>query len=173
MDVVKETVRKLRGRLDLQTQIGQGTMIAMEFPLTLAVLPVLYLRLRLDIYAMPVSAIEGLIDINESRIHSLKGRTVYRTDGTRVTPMLDLGAMLHRLPLALGSESVEGVLTDRGLFLVSEVLGNEDSVVKPIDFLADQNWYQGATISGKGNVVLILDPHALGTAAMEHAEGNA
>jgi two-component system, chemotaxis family, sensor kinase CheA len=44
------------------------------------------------------------------------------------------------------------------------VLGNEDSVVKPIDFLASPNLYQGATISGRGDVVLILDPAALSAA---------
>jgi two-component system chemotaxis sensor kinase CheA len=173
MDVVKETARKLRGRLDLQTRLGQGTSIAMEFPLTLAVLPVLYLRLRRDIYAMPVSAIESLIDVAETRMHRLNGRTVYRIDGAQVTPVVDLGALLHHKPLALRSESIEGVLTDRGLFIVSEVLGNEDSVVKPIDFLADENWYQGATISGKGSVVLILDPNALTAAAIADMEGAA
>ncbi len=51
--------------------------------------------------------------------------------------------------MRLGAESVEGVLTERGLFVVSEVLGNEDSVVKPIDFLTGRNLYQGATISGR------------------------
>ncbi|MCK9187572.1 chemotaxis protein CheA [Acidithiobacillus sp.] len=161
MDVVKETVRKLRGHLDIQTRLGLGTTIAMEFPLTMAVLPVLYLRLRREIYALPISSIESLLDIQESRIHRMGGRSVYRLDGTQVTPMVDLGALLNDRPLRLGSEPIEGVLTERGLFMVSEVLGNEDSVVKPIDFLAEQTWYQGATISGKGNVVLILDPGAL------------
>jgi two-component system chemotaxis sensor kinase CheA len=171
MDVVKEIVRKLRGRLDVQTRLGRGTTITMEFPLTLAVLPVLYLRLRRDIYAMPISLIEGLIDIDTRRIHRMAGQTTYRTEGTQVVPLLDLGALLQHAPLNIQAESIEGVLTERGIFMVSEVLGNEDSVVKPIDFLTDQNWYQGATISGKGNVVLILDASALSHAAQTIAEG--
>ncbi|MHB1281390.1 MAG: chemotaxis protein CheA, partial [Acidithiobacillus sp.] len=169
MDVVKETVRKLRGHLDIQTRLGLGTTIAMEFPLTMAVLPVLYLRLRREIYALPISSIESLLDIQENRIHRMGGRSVYRVDGTQITPMVDLGALLSDRPLRLGSEPIEGVLTERGLFMVSEVLGNEDSVVKPIDFLAEQTWYQGATISGKGNVVLILDPVALIGHALEYS----
>jgi two-component system chemotaxis sensor kinase CheA len=64
---------------------------------------------------------------------------------------------------------VEGVLTERGLFLVSEVLGNEDSVVRPLDFLSARSLYQGATISGRGNVVLILDAAALSAAASSTA----
>lgn len=173
MDVVKETARKLRGRLDLQTRLGQGTSIAMEFPLTLAVLPVLYLRLRRDIYALPVSAIDSLTDMEAHRIHRLAGQVTYRVDDTQIVPLVDLGAILQDKPMRMGAESVEGVLTERGLFIVSEVLGNEDSVVKPIDFLADQNWYQGATISGKGGVVLILDAGALGAVASLTVQGTA
>jgi two-component system chemotaxis sensor kinase CheA len=171
MDVVKETTDKLRGRLSIDSTLGQGTRVAMEFPLTLAVLPVLYLRVRQDVYALPISAIDSLTDLEEQRVHRLAGRVTYRVDGTETVPMVDLGAVLQDRPLRLGAESVEGVLTERGLFVVSEVLGNEDSVVKPIDFLAGPSLYQGATISGRGSVVLILDAVALSAAASAALEG--
>lgn len=171
MDVVKETTNKLRGRLSIDTTLGQGTRIAMEFPLTLAVLPVLYLRVRQDVYALPISAIESLTDIEEHRVHRLAGRVSYRVDGTNTMPVADLGEILQDRPLGLGRESAEGVLTERGLFVVSEVLGNEDSVVKPIDFFSGPSLYQGATISGRGNVVLILDAAALSAAAAAREGG--
>ncbi|OCX69830.1 chemotaxis protein CheA [Acidithiobacillus thiooxidans] len=157
MDVVKETTHQLRGRLDVHTEPGRGTTIAMEFPLTLAVLPVLYLRLRREIYAVPISAVESLLDVDPAHIHQTQGQTIYQVGNQQVVPLLDLGTILHGEPLHLGNEPTDGILTERGLLVVSEVLGNEDSVVKPVDFMPDQNWYQGATISGKGNVVLILD----------------
>jgi two-component system chemotaxis sensor kinase CheA len=169
--VVKESTARLRGRLAIDTQIGQGTRVAMEFPLSLAVLPVLYLRVRQDIYALPISAIDSLTDLEENRVHRLAGRVTYRVDGTQTVPLVDLGAILQDRPMRLGAECVEGVLTERGLFVVSEVLGNEDSVVKPIDFLTGRNLYQGATISGDGNVVLILDAGALSAANAAAAEG--
>ncbi len=171
MDVVKKATDKLRGRLSIDTTLGQGTRIAMEFPLTLAVLPVLYLRIRQDVYALPVSAIDSLTDLEEHRLHRLAGQVTYRVDGTRTVPVVDLGAILQDRPLRLERESVEGVLTERGLFVVSEVLGNEDSVVKPLDFFVGPSLYQGATISGRGNVVLILDAAALSAAASATAEG--
>jgi two-component system, chemotaxis family, sensor kinase CheA len=170
MDVVKQTTDKLRGRLCIETQTGQGTAISMEFPLTLAVLPVLYLRVRQQVYALPISAIDSLTDLEEDRVHRLAGRVSYRVDGTQTVPLVDLGAVMQNRPLRLGAESVEGVLTERGLFVVSEVLGNEDSVVKPIDFLSSGNLYQGATISGAGSVVLILDAGALSASANAAAE---
>ena len=172
MDVVKQTTHKLRGRIFIDTHRGQGTSIAMEFPLTMAVLPVLYLRLRGDIYALPIASIDSLIDLEDHRIHRLAGRVTYRVGGTETVPLVDLGAVLQNRPLRVGNESIEGVLTERGLFIVSEVLGNEDSVVKPIDFLNGQNLYQGATISGRGNVVLILDAGALSEAQIAAAEGS-
>ncbi|MGA9584925.1 MAG: chemotaxis protein CheA [Terracidiphilus sp.] len=171
MDVVKETASRLRGRLTIDTVPGRGTRVAMEFPLTLAVLPVVYLRLREEIYALPISSIDSLTDLEESRVHRLAGRMTYRVDGTHTVPLVDLGAILQRRPLRPGKESVEGVLTERGIFVVSEVLGNEDAVVKPIDFVSGQNWYQGATISGLGNVVLILDAGALSSSVATAAEG--
>jgi two-component system chemotaxis sensor kinase CheA len=161
MDVVKETTQQLRGRLDVRTELGRGTTIAMEFPLTLAVLPVLYIRLHRDVYALPVSAVESLLEVEPGRIHQIQGRALYGVGGEHIVPMLDLGAALYGKPLRLGSEPTDGILTERGLLIVSEVLGNEDSVVKPVDFMPEGNWYQGATISGKGNVVLILDVGAV------------
>jgi two-component system chemotaxis sensor kinase CheA len=171
MDVVKQTTDKLRGRLSIDTTLGRGTRISMEFPLTLAILPVLYLRLRQQVYALPIPAIDSLTDLEEHRVHHLSGRSTYSIDGVHTVPMVDLGAILQNRPLRLGVESAEGVLTERGLFVVSEVLGNEDSVVKPIDFLASPNLYQGATISGRGDVVLILDAAALASAASASREG--
>jgi two-component system chemotaxis sensor kinase CheA len=171
MDVVKETTDRLRGRLTVESAPGRGTRIAMEFPLTLAVLPVLYLRVRHDVYALPISAIDSLIDLEERRMHRLAGRVTYRVDGARTVPVVDLGAILQNRPLPIGSDGVEGVLTERGVFVVSEVLGNEDSVVKPLDFFDGPNLYQGATISGSGNVVLILDAAALSLAASAARDG--
>ena len=161
MDVVRETTNSLRGKLSISTHTGQGTTIAMEFPLTMAVLPVLYLRVREQVYALPISCIESLTDVEEYRIHRLAGRVSYRVDGTQTVPVIDLGELLENRSLKLGTENVEGILTEHGLFMVSEVLGNEDSVVKPVDFLSSRNFYQGATISGQGKVVLILDAEAL------------
>jgi len=171
MDVVKETTNKLRGRLSIDTRLGQGTRVAMEFPLTLAVLPVLYMRVRQEVYALPISAIDSLTDLEIQRVHRMAGSVSYRLDGARTIPLVDLGAILQGRPIRLGRESAEGVLTERGLFVVSEVLGNEDSVVKPIDFFSGRNLYQGATISGQGNVVLILDAGALSAAAAANGGG--
>ncbi|MHB1644579.1 MAG: chemotaxis protein CheA [Acidithiobacillus sp.] len=161
MDVVRETVRKLRGRLEIETTLGQGTRIVMEFPLTMAVLPVLYIRLRDETYALPISAVDSLMDIASGRLHGSGGQMLYTTESGQTVRIINMGGLLHEKNLEVGREPVEGILMGRELLLVSAVMGNEDSVVKPIDFLENEGWYQGATISGQGRVVPILDPAAL------------
>ncbi len=157
MDVVRETVRSLRGRIDVQTRLNQGTTIVLELPLTLAVLPVLYFRLRRETYALPVAAIENLIEIDPPCLHTISGKPMYQVGRDRVVPYLDLGHMLQSSPISTAHEASEGILTEHGLLVVSEALGTEDSVVKPLDIGMEKTWYQGATISGGGDVVLILD----------------
>jgi two-component system chemotaxis sensor kinase CheA len=161
MDVVRETVRKLRGRLEIETTLGQGTRIVMEFPLTMAVLPVLYIRLRQETYALPISAVDSLIAIDPGRLHGSGGQMLYAIESGQAVKIVNMGGLLHGKSLEIGREPVEGILMERELLLVSAVMGNEDSVVKPIDFMENEGWYQGATISGQGRVVPILDPEAL------------
>jgi two-component system chemotaxis sensor kinase CheA len=79
----------------------------------------------------------------------------------RIVPYIDLGLQLQGVELRLGHDPCEGILTEHGLLVVSEALGTEDSVVKPLDISSQTSWYQGATISGGGDVVLILDIAAL------------
>ena len=161
MDVVRSTVTSLRGRIDIDTALGKGSTIILELPLTLAVLPVLYFRLRRETYALPVATVDSLTEIDPSQIHNISGRLMAQVGADRIVPYLDLGLHLQGRGLRLGQEGVEGILTEQGLLVVSEVIGTEDSVVKLLDISSQASWYQGATISGSGAVVLILDMQAL------------
>ena len=161
MDVVRAAVQQLRGRVDISTRLGQGTTLTLELPLTLAVLPVLYFRLRRQTYALPVSAVDNLMEIDPVNVHSISGRLMIQVGSERIVPYIDLGLQLQGVPLHLGKDPCEGILTEHGLLVVSEAVGTEDSVVKPLDISAQTSWYQGATISGSGEVVLILDLQAL------------
>ncbi|MBN8775565.1 MAG: chemotaxis protein CheA [Thiomonas sp.] len=161
MDVVRSTVASLRGRIDIDTTLGKGSTLTLELPLTMAVLPVLYFRLRRETYALPVAAIENLLAIDPEQVHSISGRLMVQVDGNRVVPYIDLGQLLQDRPIELLKDQSEGILIEQGLLVVSEAMGTEDSVVKPLDISTNDTLYQGATISGNGEVVLILDGAAL------------
>ncbi len=161
MDVVRSAVQGLRGRVDITTRANQGTQLSLELPLTLAVLPVLYFKLRRETYALPVSVVDNLMEIDPQQVHSISGRLMAQVGPDRIVPFIDLGLQLQGVELRLGHDPCEGILTEHGLLVVSEALGTEDSVVKPLDISSQTSWYQGATISGGGDVVLILDIAAL------------
>ncbi|OIQ83074.1 chemotaxis protein CheA [mine drainage metagenome] len=169
MDVVRAAVQGLRGRVDITTRANQGTEMSLELPLTLAVLPVLYFKLRRETYALPVSVVDNLMEIDPDQVHSISGRPMAQVGPARIVPYIDLGQQLQGVPLRLGRDPCEGILTEQGLLVVSEALGTEDSVVKPLDISQQSSWYQGATISGGGGVVLILDIQTL-TRAMRTAQ---
>jgi two-component system chemotaxis sensor kinase CheA len=169
MDVVRSAVQGLRGRVDITTRANQGTELSLELPLTLAVLPVLYFKLRRETYALPVSVVDNLMEIDPEHVHSISGRLMAQVGPERIVPFIDLGQQLQGVGLRLGHDACEGILTEHGLLVVSEALGTEDSVVKPLDISSQTSWYQGATISGGGDVVLILDIAAL-TRAMRTAQ---
>ncbi len=161
MDVVRSAVQGLRGRVDITTRPNQGTQLSLELPLTLAVLPVLYFKLRRETYALPVSVVDNLMEIDPEQVHSISGRLMAQVGQDRIVPFIDLGMQLQGVELRVGHDPCEGILTEHGLLVVSEALGTEDSVVKPLDISSQTSWYQGATISGGGDVVLILDIAAL------------
>ncbi len=161
MDVVRSAVQGLRGRVDISTRPNQGTQLSLELPLTLAVLPVLYFKLRRETYALPVSVVDNLMEIDPEQVHSISGRLMAQVGQDRIVPFIDLGLQLQGVELRVGHDPCEGILTEHGLLVVSEALGTEDSVVKPLDISSQTSWYQGATISGGGDVVLILDIAAL------------
>ncbi len=169
MDVVRSAVQGLRGRVDITTRANQGTELSLELPLTLAVLPVLYFKLRRETYALPVSVVDNLMEIDPDQVHSISGRLMAQVGAERIVPFIDLGQQLQGVGLRVGHDPCEGILTEHGLLVVSEALGTEDSVVKPLDISSQSSWYQGATISGGGDVVLILDIAAL-TRAMRTAQ---
>jgi two-component system chemotaxis sensor kinase CheA len=171
MDVVRSAVQALRGRVDIDTQPNQGTTLTLELPLTLAVLPVLYFRLRRETYALPVAVVDSLMEVDPAQIHSISGRLMAHVGKDRIVPYLDLGLHLQGRALQLGKDDVEGILTEQGLLIVSEAIGTEDSVVKPLDISAQASWYQGATISGDGAVVLIVDTQALTRAIRTQQDG--
>jgi two-component system chemotaxis sensor kinase CheA len=171
MDVVRSAVQALRGRVDIDTQPNQGTTLTLELPLTLAVLPVLYFRLRRETYALPVAVVDSLMEVDPTQIHSISGRLMAQVGKDRIVPYLDLGLHLQGRTLQLGKDDVEGILTEQGLLIVSEAIGTEDSVVKPLDISAQASWYQGATISGDGAVVLIVDAQALTRAIRTQQDG--
>jgi len=166
MDVVKTEVGELGGRIEIQSQLGRGTTFRLYLPLTLAVTQTLLLRVGTQMYAVPSTMIEQVLELKEEPLSELRQRGEVEWLGNRYP--------FHFLPHLLGdAEAVPEAQRRYWILLlrsgsqrvavqVDELRGNQEVVVKNIGAqLSRVVGIAGATVLGDGQVVLILNPVAL------------
>lgn len=176
MDVVRTNLKKLNGTVEIDSQLGQGTTVKLRLPLTLAILPVLLVQVEQDIYALPLRSVAETAQINPKNVHRVEGSEVLCMRGETL-PLLRLDQLF---PASAGSRKqtsangaqertgesqkivILGVGEKRFALLVDQLLGQESTVIKPLGvFLHGCSSLAGATISGDGQVRLVLDPAGL------------
>ena len=156
MDVVRTNIQKLNGRIDINSVVGQGTTITISLPLTLAILPVLVVRLGEQPFAVPLSMVREIIPINPSEIQRVSGRAtmVVRDEVLPVRSLADLiGWPQDGMP-AFGVLMQTTVTTF--ILAIDGFVGRDDVVIKPLHDIKPKG-VAGATLSGDGLVVLVLD----------------
>ncbi|MHB1231293.1 MAG: chemotaxis protein CheA [Burkholderiales bacterium] len=165
MDVVKTNISKLNGRIDVKTVIGQGSTFTITLPLTLAILPVLIVRLGNQPFAVPLSMVREIIPIDPNAIQQVSGRAtlVVRDE---VLPVRTLASLLE-WPDSSSSPAF-GVLMQAAeaafVLAIDGFIGRDDVVIKPLTDIKPKG-IAGATLSGEGSVVLVLDMEELLSAA--------
>jgi two-component system chemotaxis sensor kinase CheA len=186
MDVVKSAVERVGGSVDLSSRPGQGTVVRLRLPLTLAIIPALIVSQDRRRYAVPQASLLELVrlehDDAKDRLEWVHNVATFRLRG-RVLPLVFLGqalganaaeAQAHGLHICV----VEAEGQRFGL-VVDLVHDTEEIVVKPLDrLLQGVSSFAGATILGDGQVALILDVPGLmkqaglsSAAAAEEAAG--
>jgi two-component system chemotaxis sensor kinase CheA len=160
MDVVRTNIQKLSGRIDINSAPGHGTVITVSLPLTLAILPVLVVRLGSQPFAVPLSMVREIIPVAAAEIQRVSGRAtmVVRDEVLPVRTLADLlGWPSEGLP-AYGvlMQSAENAF----VLGVDSFVGRDDVVIKPLEDIKPRG-VAGATLSGDGDVVLVLDMEEL------------
>ncbi|AMC34963.1 chemotaxis protein CheA [Janthinobacterium sp. B9-8] len=156
MDVVKTNIQRLNGRIDIQSIVGEGSRFTISLPLTLAILPVLVVRVCGQPFAVPLAMVREIIPIRHEQIQEVSGRAtiVVRDEILSVRSLASL----------LGWEEVQipqfGVLMQSAehsfILAVDSFIGRDDVVIKPLQNIRPKG-VAGATLSGDGSVVLVLD----------------
>jgi len=156
MDVVKTNIQKLNGVINIQSEPDRGTLITISLPLTLAILPVLILRLGDQSFAVPLSMVREILSITPDQLQQVSGRAT----------MVVRGEVLPVLPLAQLIGWEQGVVPEVGVlmqfgsnsFILSAdgFAGHDDVVIKSLDTFRPKG-VAGVTMSSEGDIVLILD----------------
>ena len=98
MDVVKTHIEKIGGTVDLQSKPGEGVMVRMKIPLTLAIIPALIVSSAGERYAIPQVNLLELVGMDREQaqksIETIHGAPVYRLRG-RLLPLVYLKNELH------------------------------------------------------------------------------
>lgn len=160
MDVVKSAVEALSGKVEVKTELGQGSRFVLRLPLTLAIIRTLMVKGGDEIYAIPVEAIRENIYIEEQDIKTVnQDRVITLRDDIltlySLTERLGMGSFINRDEYSV--VVVEAGNKKAGL-IVDELLGQQEIVIKSLSsFIKDSKGIAGATVLGNGRVALILD----------------
>jgi len=161
MDVVKTRIAQLNGSVEIDSELGRGTLLQVKLPLTLAILPALMVILDGRRFAIPLASVSEILDLDLSRSRFVDEQEaiVVRSHalpiyhiGRWVRPGRDEGPRgeAHVVVVQVGQRKV-------GL-VVDGLVGQEEVVIKPLGLgLRHVSGLAGATITGDGGIALILD----------------
>ncbi|HUU49827.1 MAG TPA: chemotaxis protein CheA [Nitrospinota bacterium] len=163
MDVVKTNITKLNGIIDIVNNFGKGNRIVIKLPLTIAIIHSLMVKVREEMFAIPLSSVVEIIKISSKEIHIIDGHEVVNVRGSvlsliRLSDEFDIPLTENKDQNLYSYVVVVGIAEKRYGIVVERLCGQEEIVIKSIgEFLSDSHGVAGATITGDGKVVLILD----------------
>jgi len=166
MDVVKQAVDKLRGKIEVESSPGRGTTFVTSFPLTMAIIDGMIVRVGRERYIIPTTAIRQLLRPNQESFNSVIGRGEMISIRGKLLPLVRLYDLFdidpeRRNPWEAIVVVVDGETRSKCL-LVDEIIGKEEVVIKGLgDSLKTVKGVSGGAIMGDGSVGLILDPEGL------------
>jgi two-component system chemotaxis sensor kinase CheA len=161
MDVVRSNIENLGGFVDLVSSPGQGTRFIVKLPLTLAIIPVLMVRVSEEIFALPAVSVIETVRLRPDEVKTIDGKEVINLRG-KILPIMRLSELFHLVGAPDAERRcyivVTGLAEKRVGLLVNGLIGQEEVVIKPLgDLFENTEGIAGATIRGDGRVALILD----------------
>jgi len=162
MDVVKTRIAQLNGGIDIDSEEGKGTRIAIKVPLTLAIMPTLMVKLKEQAFALPLVSVNEIFHLDLTKTNTVDGQLVIMVRGKPLplfylTRWLVKGSEYEELPNE-GHVVVVHVGSKKVGFVVNHLIGQEEVVIKPLgSLLQGTDGLAGATITGDGKIALILD----------------
>ena len=162
MDVVKTKISQLNGTINIESTKGQGSRIAIKVPLTLAIMPTLMVMLADQAFALPLVSVNEIYSLDLSRTNVVDGQEVIIVRD-KALPLFYLKQWLmpgveDTSDHSAASVVIVSVGTQRVGFVVDQLVGQEEVVIKPLGrMLQGTAGMAGATITGDGRIALILD----------------
>jgi len=173
MDVVKTNIQKLNGSIETRSEPGRGTVFLISLPLTLAILPVLLVRLGDQPFALPLSLVREILPIERDKVQEVGGKGTLVVRG-EILPVVRLSRLLGWPAERYPEYGVLMQTAERSFILgVDSFAGRDDAVIKSLAEFRPRG-VAGVTNLSNGQIVLILDmKELLADYGQHHAEVDA
>ncbi|MBF2598750.1 chemotaxis protein CheA [Listeria seeligeri] len=161
LDVVRNTILKIGGKISVESSENAGSTFRIEIPLTLSIIQSMLVATAEYRYAVPLANVAEAITIDRADIQHVHGKDLINYRET-IIEVLDLGECFHETPLKDTEELLLLVVKNAkrtfGL-VIKDIIGQREIVLKTLGsfFSESQIAFSGATILGDGRVVLILN----------------
>lgn len=164
MNVVKKSLGRINGSIEVDSEVDIGTKFTIKLPLTLAIISGLMVDVSGEQYAIPLTSVVESIKVRQDEIHRVNGREVVKVRD-HILPLVRL-SNLFGLPYTRNGNSAYAVIVQSTIgqmgIIVDSLMGQQEIVIKALDdYIGRTKGLAGATILGDGKVVLIIDVHGL------------
>ncbi|CAA9892594.1 fused chemotactic sensory histidine kinase in two-component regulatory system with CheB and CheY: sensory histidine kinase; signal sensing protein [Candidatus Methylobacter favarea] len=163
MDVVRKNIQSLGGNIEIISELGKGTTIAIHLPLTLAILDGQSVAVGDETYIVPLVSIIESINITEKMLNKVAGKGETFRLRNQYIPIIRMHEIFN-VRSVNREKTTEGILViveGQGILcglLVDDLLGQQQVVIKSLEANYRRiEGVSGATILGDGSVALILD----------------
>jgi len=167
LDIVRRDLENLKGQVLLETEKGKGAKFTLVLPLTIAIIQILLVKIKGIIFGIPMTSIVVSLKVKKQELSTLEGKMAMQSRGQTVPLVgLDDAIGLHFQGVSENehvdkqelSVVIVSSLDKRIGFIVDEITGEAEIFIKNLgEYLGKVKCVSGATILGKGQVVVILD----------------
>jgi len=161
MDVVRTNISRLKGIIEIASEVGKGSSFTIKLPLTLAIIQALLVQSGSETFSVPLGSVLEVVRVRTADITTIHGREVIRLRDA-VLPIARLEKVLN---VAAGGGRGEwiyvvvvGVAEKKLGIIVDGLTGQKEVVIKSLGaYLHEVAGIAGSTILGDGKVIMILD----------------
>jgi len=164
MDVVKNNVEELRGSVEVKSKEGEGTLIRIKLPLTLAIIEGMLVNVGSAVLIIPLLSVIETIQVKKDDYRTIEGKgEVILVRGEYIS-LIRLNEVFGlKAGITNPWEALIVIVESKGQrvgIMIDDLIGQQQIVIKSIDnFITTSRSISGATILGDGRVALIIDIH--------------
>jgi two-component system chemotaxis sensor kinase CheA len=166
LDVVRSFIENMRGKIEIESKLGEGSTFRILLPLTLAIIDGMLVRSAGETFIIPTLSIIESFRPDESIVHSAQGKGEFVNLRDELLPVVRLNHILsldEEKPL-ISESTLVCAENEHGRFavLVDELVGRQQVVIKPLgSSLSKLKEISGGAVMGNGEIALILNVEGL------------